>query len=429
MSPLGKAVRQTLTIARRDFTATVYTPVFLLFLFAPFLMGALSAVAGFGAAASVDRGASDRARLVAIVAAADTRPIAEADTRLRGVFRQGEGPAGLTTLAPARDPAAQARAAFAARDYDAAAVMYGPLAAPTILEGPRGGRAGAYLATLAAETLADEALGANRPRIAARHLSFHTERRTRRDTGGSAFFATFGIFFLTLFLAGQVASSMTEERNNKVVEILAAAVPLETVFVGKLLGMLGVAILFVAFWATVLFAIGPLMPPGLRAGLAALTPAIGLPTFTVLFGAYFVMAFLLLGSVFLGIGAQATSPRETQMLSLPITVIQVAMFGLASAGSAVPGSTLARVAEIFPLSSPFAMAGHAATQPGLAVHALALAWQALWVALFVAVGAWLFRRGVLQSGGRRTARRRQAIDTAGDTARDTAGDDRGGLGG
>ena len=411
MSALGKAIRQTLTIARRDFIATVYTPVFLLFLFAPFLMGALSAVAGFGAAASVDRGGSDRSRLVAIVAPADTRPIAEADTRLRAVFRHGEEPAGLTTLAPDADPAAQARAAFAARDYDAAAVMYGPLSAPTILEGPRAGRAGAYLATLAGETLADRALGARRPKVEARHLPFRTERRSQRDTGGSAFFATFGIFFLTLFLAGQVASSMTEERNNKVVEILAAAVPLETVFVGKLIGMLGVAILFVAFWATLLFNSGPLMPAGMRAGLAALTPVLGLPTFTLLFGAYFIMAFLLLGSVFLGIGAQATSPRETQMLSLPITVIQVAMFGLASAGSSHPGSMVARVAEIFPLSSPFAMAGHAATQPGLAAHALALAWQALWVALFVAVGAWLFRRGVLQSGGPRGRRRRTSIDT------------------
>ena len=51
----------------------------------------------------------------------------------------------------------------------------------------------------------------------------------------------FGIFFLTLFLAGQVVGTMAEERNNKVIEVLAAAVPLESVFLGKLLGMFGVA--------------------------------------------------------------------------------------------------------------------------------------------------------------------------------------------
>src|SRR3546814_19084442 len=41
---------------------------------------------------------------------------------------------------------------------------------------------------------------------------------------------------------------LAEEKGNKVIEILAAAVPLESVFLGKLLGLLGVAILFIAFW-------------------------------------------------------------------------------------------------------------------------------------------------------------------------------------
>src|SRR3546814_13403237 len=41
---------------------------------------------------------------------------------------------------------------------------------------------------------------------------------------------------------------LAEEKGNKVIEILAAAVPLESVFLGKLHGLLGVAILFIAFW-------------------------------------------------------------------------------------------------------------------------------------------------------------------------------------
>ena len=34
MTRLRRQIRQTLTIARRDFVATVFTPIFLLFLFA-----------------------------------------------------------------------------------------------------------------------------------------------------------------------------------------------------------------------------------------------------------------------------------------------------------------------------------------------------------------------------------------------------------
>ncbi|MEI9851044.1 MAG: hypothetical protein WDN24_09590 [Sphingomonas sp.] len=36
------------------------------------------------------------------------------------------------------------------------------------------------------------------------------------------------------------------------IEVLAAAVPLESVFFGKLLGAFGTAVLFVAFWGTLL---------------------------------------------------------------------------------------------------------------------------------------------------------------------------------
>src|SRR3546814_11284706 len=73
------------------------------------------------------------------------------------------------------------------------------------------------------------------------------------------------------------------------------------------------------------------------------------------------MAFLLLGAIFLGVGAQAGTVREIQMLSLPITILQVAMFSLCTAAASAPGSTLATVAQIIPFSSPLAMAARAAT--------------------------------------------------------------------
>ena len=412
MSNTRRFIRQMLTIARRDFVATVFTPIFLLFLFAPVIMGSFGAIGGLGAQ-SVATGSKERARLVAIVPDALARPLAEADTRLRAMYRErDEAPAQLTTLRPTGDPLAQAQAAFASKDYDATGVLFGPIDRPHILHGPRSDRTANYLELLAAQAVAAQRLGGTLPRVTA--IKIETSRQ-RPSTGGrhqSAFLAVFGIFFLTLFLAGQVVGTMAEERNNKVIEVLAAAVPLEAVFGGKLLGMFGVAVLFVAFWATVVGQIGSLMPPSVAAGLGDLTPAVGGSTFALLFCAYFVMAYLLLGSVFLGIGAQASTMREIQMLSLPITVLQVGMFAMSTAAASQPGSRLATFAEMFPLSSPFAMAGHAANSPELWPHVAALAWQALWVGIFILVGARLFRRGVLQSGSAGLFRRkRKAIDT------------------
>jgi hypothetical protein len=59
MTRFRRTLRQTFTIARRDFIATVFTPIFLLFLFAPVIMGSFGAIGGMGAA-SVSGGAQDK---------------------------------------------------------------------------------------------------------------------------------------------------------------------------------------------------------------------------------------------------------------------------------------------------------------------------------------------------------------------------------
>ena len=126
------------------------------------------------------------------------------------------------------------------------------------------------------------------------------------------------------------------------------------------------------------------------------------PIFPLLFVAYFTMAYMLLSAVFLGVGALASSQREIQMLSLPITIFQVAVLSVATIGATDPDGTIAIATAIFPFSSPHAMAARAATSPELWPHAAALVWQALWVGIVVTISARLFRRGVLKSGSPKT---------------------------
>ena len=134
-------------------------------------------------------------------------------------------------------------------------------------------------------------------------------------------------------------------------------------------------------------------------GLSALpAPAVGWTAFLALVLVYFAMSYLLIGGVFLGIGAQASTVREVQTLSMPVTMAQVVIFGLASLGVGKPDSKEAIAAALFPLSSPFAMIARAAEQGALWPHLLALAWQALWVALILKLASAMFRRSVLKSG-------------------------------
>jgi ABC-2 type transport system permease protein len=125
---------------------------------------------------------------------------------------------------------------------------------------------------------------------------------------------------------------------------------------------------------------------------------VGWPVFALLGAAYFAMSYLLIGAAFLGIGAQASTVREVQTLSMPITMAQVGLFALASFAVNDHGNG-ALLAALFPLSSPFAMLARAALDPAILPHLAALAWQALWVSLILKGAAAWFRRAVLNGPG------------------------------
>lgn len=408
MSSLARLLRQTMTIARRDFVATVFTPTFLLFLLAPLMFVGFGSVGALGAA-SMGQSSDSKARVVLLASGEQARTAIAVDRQLREVFRDREQPAQLIVEAPGPDPQAQGRAIFDRKTIDTYAVMYGPLERPQILHSVNGTRSANYLAELADHILRAERAGTTAPLSQATKTVITRPGSTSSGHGQAAFFAVTALFMVSLLLAGQVVGTMAEERSNKVIEILAAAVPLESVFFGKLLGMFGVALLFLGFWATVAVNVTSLLPTRIATAFIDVGPAVGLPMFGLLFFAYFVMAYMLLGAVFLGLGAQASTQRELQMLSLPITIFQVAMFGFAASAAASPDSWLATAAEAFPFSSPFAMVARAANSPDLLPHFLALAWQALWVAVTITIAARLFRRGVLQSGSPKLRRRKKAV--------------------
>ncbi len=400
---MNQTLRQAFVVARRDFLAIVATPTFLLFLLAPLMMIAFSALGGMGAAAVAD--SSDVKARIAIITTPDKIPdYRAADQSMRAMMGKVAAPPAIEYVMPAADIPAQARALMLDKTQTTLAILYGDPARPVIVQSSAESRAGAYLSQLSTEMLRNRALGAKAGLAASpRVVVAKQEASSPLGRNMLALSTVVILFMLTLILASQSVGMMAEEKANKVIEILAAAAPLESVFFGKLLGMLGVAFLFVGFWATLgSFAVPQLLAhtdAAIGTAIQTASPAVGWPIFALLCFVYFVMAFLILGALFLGIGAQAATIREIQMLSLPITIVQMAMFGLASAAAGAPRAVVARIAEIIPFSSPLAMAAHAVHDGALWPHLVALAWQVAWVALVIWMAVRMFRKGVLKSGG------------------------------
>ena len=151
------------------------------------------------------------------------------------------------------------------------------------------------------------------------------------------------LFLLTMLLAGMVLSNLVEEKGNKIIEILAAAIPMDAVFLGKLFAMLAVSFVGIAVWGATGGTIAIL---GGRSLQELTAPAVGWPLFFALGIAYFAMAYLLLGSLFLAIGSMASTVREVQTLSMPVTMLQLLVFFFASFAMSQQGTAIELAAVI-----------------------------------------------------------------------------------
>ena len=388
-------LRGAMVIARRDFVATVFSRTFLLFLLAPLFPVFIALV--FGTLTVSAARPAEQPPVAVIASQEDFVALAAAREQMAGAF-DAESLVRLRRIEPEGDPAAQRQRLLAPGGQPALGVLEGGLDSP------------AFASTLPP------------PQIVVRQLQLMVDRaRAAPERSSSAPIAlsvsqcpvgSLGalapqrentargaqgiLFVLTILLATMLLSQLIEEKSNKIIEVLAAALPVGSIFLGKLLAMLTVSLLGIAVWggagatAIALFA---------EQGLSALPPpAVGWSLFVLLGLVYFAMSYLLLGAIFLGIGGHASSAREVQILSMPVTMAQVVVFAIAAIAIGEPDSGRAIAAAAFPLSSPYVMIARAAELPELWPHLAAIVWQLLWVGVIVMAAARLFRRSVLKSG-------------------------------
>ena len=385
-----RLLRSAFIIGRRDFAATVFSKTFIFFLIGPLfpvLLGAL--FGGIGARVATQ---AEQSRVAVVVPVEDFVRLSQAREQL-GEALGARAPVTLVHVEPTGAPEEQTRKLLASSDPPLVAVLTGGLEQPRLTGAVDSqGRIAGEVAMIVAAARAQDVEGSPL-QVTRTERATGTVTRSRAITGQAGQMA---LFFLTIILAGMTLSQLIEEKSNKVIEVLAAAVPIESIFLGKLFAMLAASVVGIAVWVSAGVAVVSMLMPGAAGALPP--PAVGSWTFLFLAVVYFAMNYLLLGSVFLSIGAQASTVREVQTLSMPVTVAQVLIFGFAAFAVGAPNSPLALVGALFPLSSPLVMLARAAERPELWTHLVAIGWQALWIGLIVTASARLFRRTVLMSG-------------------------------
>ncbi|BCY14465.1 ABC transporter permease [Actinoplanes sp. L3-i22] len=155
------------------------------------------------------------------------------------------------------------------------------------------------------------------------------------------------LFFFTSFTFGmQIAQSVVEEKQTRIVEILVASIPVRALLAGKVF-----ALTLLAFGQVALLALVAIVgmsatdtAPGL---ISAALPAIGW------FVPFFVIGFVMLAALWAGVGALASRQEELTSTTVPVQMLVLIPF---FAVLSVPHDGVAmKVLSYIPFSSPIAM--------------------------------------------------------------------------
>jgi ABC-2 type transport system permease protein len=201
------------------------------------------------------------------------------------------------------------------------------------------------------------------------------------------------VFFITSLTFGlQIAQSITEEKQTRVVEILVATIPVRALLAGKVVGGTVLAFGQIAL-ITAVGTVGAWLGDAPDNVLSLLGPAIGW------FIPFFVVGFVMLAALWAAVGALVNRQEDIAGASMPI---QIAMMLPFFAVIALQNNAAAmRLLSYLPVSSPTAMparlfAGEAAGWEPL----LSLAILALTAAAMVFAGARIYEGSLLRTNGR-----------------------------
>lgn len=145
--------------------------------------------------------------------------------------------------------------------------------------------------------------------------------------------------------AGTLIQGVSEEKENRVIEVILSSIDARSLLLGKLLGLGATGLLQLAIWLTM-----ALLPAVMLIAGLALSPGI-----VVLCLVYFVLAFLLYGTLITGTGVIGTNAKDMQQYgmfwaigaAIPMPFLEVLLRD--------PNGTAARMLSYFPLTSAVTM--------------------------------------------------------------------------
>jgi len=208
------------------------------------------------------------------------------------------------------------------------------------------------------------------------------------------------LLWISIFTITQMLLTNTiEEKSNKIMEVLLSSVSPIQLMAGKIIGIAGTGLTMVVSWIIFFFLSIKYMPLLFGKGPDFdLTLIIRDPIYLCSFVAYFILGYLLLSAILVGIGSVCSSLKEAQNLMAPVTIILIVpLLAMVPIGQD-PNGTIARVLSYFPPFTPFVMMNRAAGPPSSTEYVVTSILLVVSIIFALWAAAKVFRVGILMTG-------------------------------
>jgi ABC-2 type transport system permease protein len=208
--------------------------------------------------------------------------------------------------------------------------------------------------------------------------------------------AVFGLMFsfMAMLLGGSLATSIVEEKQSRIVEIIASSIRLRDLLLGKIVGNTLMALAQMVVFAAV--GVIGLLTMGKSDILEQITPGLG--WFLLFYG----VGIAVLSCIFAAAGSMSGRIEDIQSTTTPVTAVVMVVL----VASITTSGTFLKVLSFLPLSSTITMPGRivaGGTSWWEPVASLLLSLVA--AAFVILVSERIYRRALMQTGGKLSMRR------------------------
>jgi len=204
------------------------------------------------------------------------------------------------------------------------------------------------------------------------------------------FFFMFLIYAGTVGMAQHMLSSVIEEKNSRVIEVLLSALSPFELMSGKIVGLAGVGLTVMGLWAGAAYLVAR------RQGLEI--PVTG--ELLAYFILYYILGFVLFSTMLAGLGSICNTLKETQSLMTPLVLLSIIPLLAWVKLVQSPDGLLARLLSFVPPLTPMVMVLRLAAGSDVWIVEIVASIVVLVVAVLAAMwlAARVFRIGILMYG-------------------------------